>query len=176
MAIFMWEYLQRKGKKSFLLTLIRIYLGLKWALQGYDKISSKSFNAAEFLKGAVEKAKASGADAMVQDWWAFIVKLIFLPNVEIINYLIPVTELFVGIFLITGAFTRRALYVGITLNFMYLLSGSLNVNPQMILLSFLLLKAKDNAGRIGLDGWIFASVKKRMSPSSKPVAPVKPPM
>ncbi|WP_162144543.1 DoxX family membrane protein [Ectobacillus panaciterrae] len=170
----MWEYLQRRGKKSIFLTIIRIYLGLKWTVQGYNKITSKSFDASGFLKGAVEKAKATGADSMVQDWWAFIVKFLFLPNVEVLNYLIPVTELFVGVFLLTGSFTRRALYVGIILNFLYLLSGSLSVNPQMILLSLLLLKAKDNAGRVGMDGWVFVSMKKRMSAPAAGSA--KPPM
>lgn len=168
MGVGFWvkNFLQKSGKIAILLTIIRIYLGISWMLQGSGKISSKTFDATMFLKSAVEKATITGMDATVQGWWAFIVKTFFLPNVDVINYLVPVSELFVGIALISGTFTRRALYVALLFNFMYLLSGSLAINPQMILLSLFLLKTGENSGRIGIDGWIISNVKKRIHASS----------
>ncbi|MDG4658566.1 DoxX family membrane protein [Ectobacillus antri] len=166
----MWAYLQRRGKKSIVFTLIRLYLGVKWTMAGYEKIKGGSFNATSFLKGALEKAKASGADVLVQDWWAVVIKYLFLPNVEILNYLIPVTELIIGIFLLTGSFTRRSLQYAIALNFLYLLSGSLHVNPQMIILSLFLLKVKENAATYGIDGWIFIPAMRKAAPP-KPTSP-----
>ncbi len=168
MGVDFWvkDFLQKNGKIAFFLMLIRIYLGITWMLQGSGKISSKTFDATVFLKGAVEKAKLTGMDAAVQNWWAFFVKTFFLPNVDVINYLVPVSELFVGIALISGTFTRRALYIALTFNFMYLLSGSLMINPQMILFSLFLLKTRENAGRIGIDGWIIGNVKRRIHNSN----------
>lgn len=169
------EFLRRNKRVSFLLLLIRIYLGVIWITHGWDKISSKTFDATGFLKEAVTKAE--GADAIVQGWWVLVIQLVFLPNVEILNYLVPLGELFVGMGLLAGFFTLRALQFGIMMNFIYLLCGSVDVNPQMILLSLLLFNARDNAGRVGMDGWIFGSIKKRMHKPAPPAgAGVKPPM
>lgn len=161
------EFLKKNKKMAWFLFIVRFFLGVVWFQRGFEKISNKSFDASVFLKDAV--AKTSGADALVQDWWAFIVQYFFLPNVEILNYLVPLGEFFVGLGLIAGAFTRQALCFALIMNFSYLLSGSMDINPQMILWSWLLLSARDNAGKIGADGWIFSSIKRKMAaPPAKP--------
>lgn len=162
------EFLKKNKKMALFLAIVRFFLGLVWFRHGLEKISSKNFDAAVFLKDAIAKA-SGGAEAVVQGWWAFIVKFFLLPNVEILNYLVPIGEFFVGLGLMLGAFTRPALYFALIMNFVYLLSGSMNINPQMILWSMLLLAARDNAGRVGADGWIFSSIKKKMAaPPAKP--------
>ncbi|MFX3623257.1 MAG: DoxX family protein [Ectobacillus sp.] len=169
----MKDFLRRNKKMSFLLLIIRLYLGIIWFTHGWEKISGKTFDATGFFKEAIQKSAGDGA--IVQGWWALVVQLLFLPNVEVINYLIPLGEFFVGLALLLGAFTSTALYIAVFLNFSYLLSGSVDINPQMILWSLLLLGAKDNAGRIGMDGWVFNTIKKKMNPPAKP-AGAKPPM
>ncbi|MFD3446592.1 DoxX family membrane protein [Microbacteriaceae bacterium 4G12] len=158
------DFLRNNGKMALFLTFIRVYMGLVWMTHGWQKISGKTFDATGFLKEAI--TRSSGPDAVVQGWWAFIVKYLFLSNVEILNYLIPLGEFFVGLGLVLGCFTNVALYCGLIMNFSYLLSGSLDVNPQLILLSLLLLGSHENAGKIGVDGLIFKSIKRRMSSSS----------
>ncbi|MFP3125303.1 DoxX family protein [Ectobacillus funiculus] len=167
------DFLKKNKKMAWFLAIVRFFLGIVWFRHGFEKISNKSFDASVFLKDAI--AKTSGTDPVVQDWWAFIAKYFFLPNVDILNYLVPIGEFFVGLGLMTGAFTRPALCFALIMNFSYLLSGSMNINPQMILWSWLLLSARENAGRVGADGWIFSSVKRRMAPApAKP--PAKPPV
>ena len=41
------------------------------------------------------------------------------------------------------------------MNTAFLLSGTVSTNPNMILLSILILVAGHNAGRVGLDGFVF---------------------
>ncbi|GAA3319224.1 hypothetical protein GCM10020331_025250 [Ectobacillus funiculus] len=136
---------------------------------GLKKISNKSFDASVFLKDAI--AKTSGTDPVVQDWWAFIAKYFFSCRMLIfLNYLVPIGEFFVGLGLMTGAFTRPALCFALIMNFSYLLSGSMNINPQMILWSWLLLSARDNAGRIGADGWIFFFYQEENGPGASQAA------
>ncbi|MCP8967716.1 DoxX family membrane protein [Ectobacillus ponti] len=161
------EFLIRNGKIKFILFIVRLYVGWVWFSHGFNKIMSKNFDATQFLQHAV--AQADAANPTVRSWWAFIVKYAFLPNVEILNYVIPVAELLIGILILAALFTNHAIYFALFLNFVYLLSGSLDVNPQLILWSILLLASKENASRIGLDGMLRRTLK-------KPAAPVKPPM
>ena len=71
-------------------------------------------------------------------------------------------EVFVGLGLIFGAFSLLAAFFGMVMNFSFLLSGAISVNPQMILVSFILLSGGRNTGVIGLDRWIMPIVKTRL--------------
>lgn len=48
------------------------------------------------------------------------------------------------------------------MNFSFLLSGAISVNPQMILVSFILLSGSRNTELIGLDRWIMPFLRTRL--------------
>ena len=57
--------------------------------------------------------------------------------------------------LILGLFTGAAAFAGLSLNVIYMFTGSAGVNPMYAILSVLLVLAWRNAGWIGLDRFIF---------------------
>ncbi|MCF6137397.1 DoxX family protein [Pseudalkalibacillus berkeleyi] len=135
---------------SYLLTIIRIYLGFLWLSASWGKITG-SFDASGYLKGALANAK--GEHPAVLPWWADFIEQVALPNVSIINILVPWGEFLVGVGLILGLFTSLSILMGLLMNFSYMFSGSAGQNPLMVILGFITLVAGYNAAKIGLDRW-----------------------
>ncbi|MGQ0420474.1 hypothetical protein ACT4US_15705, partial [Bacillus sp. HC-Mk] len=64
-------------------------------------------------------------------------------------------KILVGLGLILGGLTKTAAFFGIIMNLSFLLSGTVSVNPNLLILTMFILVAGQNAGRIGLDGYVF---------------------
>ena len=47
------------------------------------------------------------------------------------------------------------------MNLSFLLSGTVSVNPNLLILTMFILVAGHNAGRIGLDGYVFPKLFKK---------------
>ena len=77
-----------------------------------------------------------------------------------ISFLVQWGEILVGLGLLLGRLTKTAVFFGIIINTAFLLSGTVSTNPNMILLSILILVAGHNAGRVGLDGFVFQKLFK----------------
>ncbi|MDA1003110.1 MAG: DoxX family protein [Chloroflexi bacterium] len=73
-------------------------------------------------------------------------------------WVIAFGELFLGIALIVGLLTGLAALGGITLNFNFMLAGTVSTNPVLFLLGILLLLAWKVAGRIGIDRWLLPAL------------------
>ena len=144
------QWLREDRNASYLLAVLRIWLGYEWLMAGWHKIFG--FNAEGFLRGAV--AKAGGEHPMVQDWWASFLDAFAIPNAGLFNFIIPWGEVAVGLGLIFGCFTVLAVFFGLVMNFAFLFSGSISSNPNMIIVEFIVLYGAANAGRIGLDHWV----------------------
>jgi thiosulfate dehydrogenase [quinone] large subunit len=65
--------------------------------------------------------------------------------------LVTVSELVIGALLILGLFTGAAAVAGLSLNIIYLFTGSAGVNPLYAIVSVFLILAWRNAGYLGLD-------------------------
>jgi thiosulfate dehydrogenase [quinone] large subunit len=151
----------RKNKTvATILVVLRVYLGYTWLLAGWGKIASGQFDASGFLQGAL--AKATGEHPAVQDWWMVFLKNTALPNVEVFNFLVPWGELFVGLGLLIGCFTKTAVFFGMAMNFSYMFSGTTSTNPELVLLSMFILVSGMNAGRYGVDGMIMPFLKDKL--------------
>lgn len=87
---------------------------------------------------------------------------IAIPNVKIFNTLVPWGEFLVGIGLLLGCFTKSAAFFGLMMNFSYLFSGTTSINPQLVLLSMLILMSAKNAGKYGIDGLVMPSLKGKL--------------
>ncbi|MCZ8523279.1 MULTISPECIES: DoxX family membrane protein [Paenibacillus] len=136
------------------LLLLRLYLGYQWISAGIHKLTG-GFDASGFLTNAVTKPltdKASG-ELLYPTYTAFI-QHGALPNVKLINFLIPAGETLVGLGLILGALTTSAAFFAVLMNFMFLLSGSVSSNPWFILLGSVIILAGANAGRFGIDHYL----------------------
>ncbi|WCF05705.1 DoxX family protein [Paenibacillus thiaminolyticus] len=165
----MIEFLRRNVWASVLLLVIRIYVGYTWISAGIHKLFAGSFDASGFLKSAV--AKAGGESPVVQGWWASFLEHVALPHANMFSLMVQWGELLVGIGLILGVLTRTSAFFGIMMNTAFLLSGSISLNPVMMLLTMFILVAYTNAGRFGLDRYLLSKLKPARSQSPHSAAP-----
>ncbi len=147
------DFLRNDKKALFILLPLRLYLGYAWLSAGLGKLFGQPFNASGFLKGAI--AKASGDHPAVQGWWADFLQHFALPHADLFSFLVQWGEILVGLGLLFGGLTKTAAFFGVIMNTAFLLSGTVSTNPNMMLLSILILVAGHNAGRVGLDGFVF---------------------
>ncbi|AYB41169.1 DoxX family membrane protein [Brevibacillus laterosporus] len=145
----MVAWLRQSQSASVVLLLVRLYLGYTWITSGWGKISGGGFATEGFLKGAIEKA--SGDHPSVQGWWAAFLENFALPGASFFNFLIPWGEFLVGLALLLGLLTTFAGLMGISMNYAFLFSGTVSINPYLILLTTFILIAGRNAGYFGLD-------------------------
>jgi thiosulfate dehydrogenase [quinone] large subunit len=147
------KWLSENRYAAILLTLVRLYIGWKWLAGGWGKLAAdKAFDASGFLQGAITKPVIDAATKeMVYPYYVAFLKHFALPNVELFNHIVPWGEFLVGVGLILGCLTTSAAFFGLLMNFMYLLAGSVSMNPWMILFGFIIVAAGSNAGKFGID-------------------------
>jgi len=150
-----------------ILAIIRIYLGWSWMTAGWHKIID-GFDAGGYLGNAVANPvvdKATGA-VLYPTYTAFL-ETFALPNVELINFLIPWGEFLVGVGLLIGCLTTAAAFFGLLMNFMFLFAGTISTNPWMVLLGALVLVAGANAGKFGADYYVLPFFRKMLKRGKK---------
>ena len=153
-------FLRENKYVSYLLTILRVYLGWNWMTAGYGKITG-GFDASGYLKNAVANPvldKATGEP--VYGGWVSFLENFALPNIELFNVLVPWGEFLVGLGLILGGLTTAAMFFGLLMNFSFFFSGTVSHNPSDILLGMIILVAGFNAGKIGIDRWIIPFIRK----------------
>ena len=142
---------------AVLVTIVRFVVGYAWLTAGWHKITGETpFNAGGFLNNAVNNPvvdKATG-EAIYPTYVAFLENFA-IPNVKIINVLIPWGEFLVGLGLILGTLTITAAFFGLLMNFMFMFAGTVSTNPWLTLLGLLVVVAGANAGRFGLDRYVL---------------------
>src|SRR5690625_4401296 len=163
MIIMIVNFIRNNKVVAGVLAFIRIYLGYTWLTAGLGKALG-GFDASGFIQGAI--AGAAGENPTVQGWWATFLEIFALPNAGLFSFMVAWGEVLVGLALILGIFTNFAALMGITMNFAFLFSGTVSTNAQMVLLTFFLLVAGFNAGKIGLDRWVIPFLKEH-TPTQK---------
>lgn len=136
------------------IALLRIYVGWQWLDAGWHKLTG-GFDAGGFLKGAVGKPVTDHATGeLIFPNYTYFLNHFALPNVKLINFLIPVGETLIGIGLIVGGLTLTAAFFGMMLNLLFLFAGTVSTNPWLLLLGMIVFVAGANAGRFGLDVYL----------------------
>jgi thiosulfate dehydrogenase (quinone) large subunit len=153
------KFLRESVTAASLLLIIRLYLGYSWLVSGWGKITG-GFDASGFLGNAIANP-VKGPNGVVYGWWTSFLESSALPNIGIFNTLIPWGEFLVGLGLILGCLTTAAAFFGVLMNFSFLLSGTISHNPTDILLGILIMVAGYNAGRFGLDYFIYRRLSNR---------------
>lgn len=141
---------------------VRLVLGTEWLRGGWEKLGDAGWTAtpvgtavAGFLKGAIAKA-TQGRYPEVPHWFHNLAQDVFLPNAELLAYLVSIGEILVGVGLIVGGLTRGAALFGVMMNAMFLWAGTSSANPQMLILGLAIaLIGGRAAGAYGLDGWLM---------------------
>ena len=144
-------------------TLVRVYIGWEWMHHGWDKLTD-GFNAGGFLNNAVTNPIVDkGTGAMLYPNYTNFLEHFALPNVKLINFLIPLGEFLIGVGLILGGLTLTATFFAMMLNFMFLFAGTVSTNPWMLMIGVIIFAAGANAGRFGLDGYVMPMVRKGLA-------------
>ena len=153
------DWLFRSRAASVLWLAVRLVLGYWWLNAGYQKIWGSEKAAFWFGGGAGVKGfatagvlgSATGKSGASYGWWAAVLHNFVIPNASWIAKLVALGELAIGIGLVLGLFTGLAALSGLTLNMMYMFTGSAGVNPAYMILEVPLILAWRNAGYLGLD-------------------------
>jgi len=153
------KFLKDKRIISIVWAVLRIWLGYQWLHAGVEKVGNPAWvgekagtAVAGFLNGAL--AKAVGDHPAVQGWYAEFIEHVALPNATIFSYLVAFGEVIVGISLILGVLTYVGLLAGALMNFNYLFAGTTSTNPNMLLITFILLYVGANSYFYGIDRFI----------------------
>lgn len=154
------KWLRENTVSAALLAALRIFLGYQWMTAGLHKISD-GFDASGFLKGAIANP-VKGPDGVVYGWWASFLEGFALPNVELFNVLVAWGEFLVGLGLILGCLTTAAAFFGVVMNFAFLLSGTVSHNPTDVIMGVLIMVAGYNAGKYGLDRFVYPYIGKHI--------------
>ncbi|BAE85791.1 thiosulfate dehydrogenase [quinone] large subunit [Desulfitobacterium sp. LBE] len=145
--------------KSVIALLIRLYFGYYFLNAGIGKFQT-GFNGDSvggFLKGGLaQTAEAMAAagktgKANVTDTWGWLISHVFLPNADIMAVMVKTGEVMIGLGLILGCFTTLAAFFALTMNFSFLLSGTVSSNPQMVIGFLFVLYFAAASGAIGVD-------------------------
>jgi thiosulfate dehydrogenase [quinone] large subunit len=136
--------------------LVRLYLGYEWVTAGWEKVTSPVWfgsHAGAALQGFVQGAlaKTSGAHPDVQGWYAWFLAHAVLPHTVVWSNAIALGEVAVGLGLIVGLCTATAAFFGGLMNLNYLLSGTVSINPILLMGAIGLILARRVAGSWGLD-------------------------
>ncbi|MEI7025745.1 DoxX family protein [Paenibacillus sp. y28] len=178
----MVKWMRENRYAAMLLLLVRLYVGWQWFTAGWHKLTG-GFDAAGFLNNAVTKPIADKATgALTYPTFTAFVEHFALPNVKLINIIIPLGEFLVGLGLLVGALTATAAFFGLLMNFMFMFAGTVSTNPWLVLLGGIVFIAGTNAGKYGVDYYLMPYVRKLLhkfgrhhdDPTAKPTNTPKP--
>lgn len=151
----MMKWLRENVYAAGLVTIVRLLVGWAWLDAGFHKLKD-GFDAAGYLNNAVANPVVDKAtNELIYPTFTTFIEHFALPNVKLINVLIPIGEFLVGLGLIVGGLTAAAAFFGLVMNFMFLYAGTVSTNPWLVLLGVIVLLAGTNAGRFGLDHYLL---------------------
>lgn len=154
----MMKFLRENKYAAAIMLILRVYLGWSWLTAGWGKLTG-GFDATGYLNNVVANPVNKGGEIIYPTYTKFI-ETFAIPNVKVINFLIPVGEFLVGLGLILGALTVAATFFGLLMNFMFLFAGTVSTNPWMVLIGGIIFMAGTNAGRFGVDYYLMPLLRK----------------
>jgi len=146
---------------SALWFVVRMDVGAQWLLAGWEKINSPVWGASGkalsgFVAGAL--AKSSGANPLVQGWYAWFLQHMVLPNAGFYSFLVTWGEFAVGLGVLLGILTGIAAGFGVLMNLNYLLAGTVSINPVLGVFGLFLVISWRVCGWIGFDSWLLPAL------------------
>ncbi|MDQ6421960.1 DoxX family membrane protein [Paenibacillus sp. LHD-117] len=136
---------------SSLIVLMRILFGIGWLLAGLTKIIEKSWfkEPGLFLR---EYLLDSLQNPNTPTFYKFFIENVALEHVMILNYVIPIVQIILGIFLIAGLFTIHSILICLFMHIGFILSGNMNLISLVLYTSaFSLIIFRSDAFHFSLD-------------------------
>lgn len=160
------QFLFTNKKSAVIWFVVRLYLASIWLHAGYDKFMNPVWvgtDAGKGIAGFVAEAlqKTGGAHPDVTAWYAWFLAHCVAPFPAVWSYVITFGEIAVGLGLLFGVLTALATAGGVLMNFNYLLSGTVSINPVMVLLGVPLLLAWRVSDTIGVQKLYSAMFRKK---------------
>lgn len=167
----MRKFLFDERNAAMLWLVVRAYLGSVWLQSGLTKVTGSGWtDGGSMLKGfwfhAVQGPQG-GHSPIPYAWYRDLLSFMLAHHVYTwFAWVITISEVTIAVFLILGLCTGLAACAGGVLNLLYLLAGSISVNPIMLILSLLLLQAWRVAGYHGLDRLLFSAFAQKRPASA----------
>ncbi|MGR3741997.1 DoxX family membrane protein [Companilactobacillus sp. DQM5] len=157
------KFLRENKVASVILAIIRVWLGIEWTLAGWEKITSHpAFDPAGFFMETIKAPVMTPEKTQAYPWFNDLVKNVFMPHSKMFGFMVSWGEFLIGLGLIFGCLTTAAVFFAMMMNFTYLLSGTVSVNPEYLFFEIFLIVAGFNASKIGLDYWVIPWVRKHI--------------
>lgn len=152
------QWLRENKYAAVLLFITRLYFGYTWLAAGWHKLTG-GFDAAGFLKNATTKPIVDKAtNELVYPTFTAFLNAFALPNVKLINIMVPWGEFLIGLGILLGCLTTAAAFFGLLMNFMFLFAGTVSTNPWCLLIGGIIFMAGANAGKFGIDHYLLPYV------------------
>ncbi|WP_332692303.1 hypothetical protein [Halalkalibacter lacteus] len=109
-----------------LIVLMRVLFGIGWLLAGVTKLTERSWFKepglflSEYLMGALQNSN-------VPNFYKIFIENVVLEHVIIFNYVIPIVQIILGLFLVVGLFTIPSILVCLFMHINFILSGNMNL-------------------------------------------------
>ena len=156
--------------------VIRMYVGAKWFLAGWEKVISPDWGTSgKAVGGFVANALklSGGAHPAVQGWYAWFLQNIVTPNVGFFSFVVTWGEVAVGLGILLGLLTGIAAGFGVLMNMNYLLAGTVSINPVLGVLGLFLCLSWRVCGWIGVDAVLLPALGLPWKPGTLFRAPEK---
>lgn len=150
----------KKAVLAIVLTVVRLYYGWAWFVDGIDKLSwftNGKLNSAGLIGGLVNNLvgpKVMRFDPLhLNNLYAWVAQNIFLGMPRVTDYLVVIFEMLIGLLLLLGFRVFWSALIAIFLNIQYITAGSFN-NFGYIWTDLVFLKFSKYAELIGIDGYL----------------------
>src|SRR4051794_36285612 len=109
-----------------LIVLMRVLFGLGWLLAGVTKITKKLWfkEPGLFLNDYLINSLQL---SHVPTFYKIFIENITLEHLMVLNYVIPIVQIILGIFLIAGLFTIPSILACLFMHINFILSGNMNL-------------------------------------------------
>lgn len=142
-------------------TLIRWFVGVEWLLAGLSKFGG-DFTARPFVLRAIAHPVLDDFGNQPYPWFTAFLRFLVEPHIGWYNFLVQYGEIAIGLGLLLGTLTTAANFFGLALNFIYLLSGSISMNPLLLFCEILILMAGKQRFTIGFDYWLMPYLRRKL--------------
>jgi thiosulfate dehydrogenase [quinone] large subunit len=120
-----WRKFRTWGYQS-LFVIMRILFGMGWFLAGVTKITEKGWFSepgvflTDYLITAIGKPH-------VPEFYSYLIENVVLDYVTFLNYSIPLVQIAIGLFLVTGLVTFPSILIALFMHINFILSGNMNL-------------------------------------------------
>lgn len=120
------KIIQNVGLFPSLIILIRVLFGVGWLLAGVTKITEKLWfkEPGIFLKSYLINSLQKSNTPI---FYKTFIENIALDHLMVLNYVIPIVQILLGLFLIVGLLTIPSILVCLFMHINFILSGNMNL-------------------------------------------------